>query len=51
MIESRSMLNTPPCWCIYMLDLTLDWVIKEGGVKAMDERRRHARLGLQRHAR
>ncbi len=40
MIETGSMLNTPPCWCIYMLDLTLDWVIKEGGVKAMDERRR-----------
>ena len=40
MIETGSMLNTPPCWCIYMLDLTLDWVMKEGGVKAMDERRR-----------
>ena len=40
MIESRSMLNTPPCWCIYMLDLTLDWVLKEGGVPAMDARRR-----------
>ena len=45
MIETGSMLNTPPCWCIYMLDLTLDWVIKEGGVKAMDERRRE-RAGM-----
>ena len=45
MIETGSMLNTPPCWCIYMLDLTLDWVIKEGGVKAMDERRR-VRAGM-----
>ena len=45
MIETGSMLNTPPCWCIYMLDLTLDWVIKEGGVKAMDERKRE-RAGM-----
>ena len=45
MIETGSMLNTPPCWCIYMLDLTLDWVMKEGGVKAMDERRRE-RAGM-----
>ena len=45
MIETGSMLNTPPCWCIYMLDLTLDWVIREGGVKAMDERRR-VRAGM-----
>ncbi|MBQ9684972.1 MAG: 3-phosphoserine/phosphohydroxythreonine transaminase [Oscillospiraceae bacterium] len=42
MIETGSLLNTPPCWCIYMLDLTLDWVEKQGGVKAMDELR-HAR--------
>jgi len=40
MIETGSMLNTPPCWCIYMLDLTLDWVIKEGGIPAMDARKR-----------
>ena len=42
MIDTDSLLNTPPCWCIYMLDLTLDWVEKQGGVKAMDELR-HAR--------
>ena len=40
MIETGSMLNTPPCWCIYMLDLTLDWVIAQGGVKAMDAMKR-----------
>ena len=45
MIETGSMLNTPPCWCIYMLDLTLDWVIAQGGVRAMDARRRE-RAGL-----
>ena len=45
MIETGSMLNTPPCWCIYMLDLTLDWVIAQGGVRAMEERRQE-RAGL-----
>ena len=45
MIETGSMLNTPPCWCIYMLDLTLDWVLAQGGVRAMDARRRE-RAGL-----
>ena len=45
MIETGSMLNTPPCWCIYMLDLTLDWVLAQGGVKAMDACRRE-RAGL-----
>ena len=40
MIENDSLLNTPPCWCIYMLSLTLDWVTAQGGVKAMEELRR-----------
>lgn len=31
------MLNTPPCWCIYMLGLMLDWLDGMGGVKAMQE--------------
>ena len=34
-----SMLNTPPCWCIYMLGLTLDWIASQGGVPAMEELR------------
>ena len=34
-----SMLNTPPCWCIYMLGLTLDWIQSQGGVPAMEQRR------------
>ena len=45
MLESGSMYNTPPCWCIYMLGLTLDWVMAQGGVKAMEELR-NARAGL-----
>ena len=40
MIESGSMLNTPPCWCIYMLGLTLDWIIGTGGVESMEQRKR-----------
>ncbi len=40
MIRTDSMLNTPPCWCIYMLSLVLDWVRETGGVEAMGERAR-----------
>ena len=45
MIETDSLLNTPPCWCIYMLGLTLDWVIAQGGVEAMDAVKRE-RAGM-----
>ncbi len=37
MMEKDSMYNTPPCWCIYMLGLTLDWVAEQGGVSAIDK--------------
>ena len=37
LIKKDSMLNTPPCWCIYMLGLMLDWLDGMGGVKAMQE--------------
>ena len=36
MIEKDSMFNTPPCWCIYMLGLVLDWLEKQGGVAGME---------------
>lgn len=42
MIDKDSMLNTPPCWCIYLLGLVLDWVEEQGGVAGM-ERRKHER--------
>lgn len=45
MLSSGSMLNTPPCWCIYMLGLTLDWLEAQGGVAAMDALKRE-RAGL-----
>ena len=37
MIEKDSMYNTPPCWCIYMLGLTLDWVEENGGLAGMEK--------------
>lgn len=37
LIQNGSMLNTPPCWCIYMLSLVLDWVKENGGIAGMEE--------------
>ena len=37
MIDKDSMYNTPPCWNIYMLGLTLDWVAENGGVAGMEK--------------
>ena len=37
MIDKDSMYNTPPCWCIYMLGLTLDWVNEQGGLEGMEK--------------
>ena len=45
MIRTDSLLNTPPCWCIYMLGLVLDWVKAMGGIPAMEERKK-ARAAL-----
>ncbi len=39
MIDKDSMYNTPPCWCIYMLGLTLDWLEAQGGAQAMEQRK------------
>ena len=39
LIQNDSMLNTPPCWCIYMLSNVLDWVISMGGIEGMEELR------------
>lgn len=44
-IQAGSMLNTPPCWCVYMLSLVLDWLEAQGGVAAM-EALRWERAGL-----
>jgi len=37
MIETDSMLNTPPCYTIYMLGLVLKWLEKQGGVEGMEK--------------
>ncbi len=45
MIDKDSMYNTPPCWCIYMLGLVLDWVESQGGVEGM-ERIKHGKAQM-----
>lgn len=45
MIEKDSMPNTPPCWCIYILGLVLDWALQMGGLPELDRLRRE-RSGL-----
>jgi phosphoserine aminotransferase len=34
---NNSLFNTPPCFSIYMLDLTLDWIKKMGGLAGMQK--------------
>ena len=36
-----SMLNTPPCWSIYVCKLVLEWIKNLGGLEAMKERNAH----------
>lgn len=45
LIAADSMINTPPCWCIYMLGLMLDWLESQGGVAGM-ERIKREKSGL-----
>ncbi len=37
-IKDRSMYNTPPAYCIYIMKLVLEWLKELGGVKAMQAR-------------
>ena len=32
--EAKSMHNTPPCWCIYICKLVMDWLLANGGLEA-----------------
>jgi phosphoserine aminotransferase len=43
--DSDSMLNTPPCYTIYMLGLVLEWLEERGGVAEM-ERAKTAKAGI-----
>lgn len=36
--DNGSMYNTPPCYCIYMCKLVLEWIDSMGGVKVIGER-------------
>ncbi len=40
MIKGDSMHNTPPCWCIYMLGLVLKWMDAQGGLSAIEQRKK-----------
>jgi phosphoserine aminotransferase len=35
--ETKSLYNTPPVFCWYVLGLILDWAIAQGGVSALDQ--------------
>ena len=45
MADKDSMYNTPPCWCIYMLGLVLEWLESKGGVEGM-EKIKHSKAQL-----
>lgn len=36
-IKGDSMYNTPPCWCIYVLGLVLQWLESLGGLAEMEK--------------
>jgi phosphoserine aminotransferase len=36
-LDNNSLYNTPPCFSIYVLDLTLGWIKKMGGLEAMQK--------------
>ena len=38
MADKDSMYNTPPCWCIYICKLVLEWIKALGGLEAMEKR-------------
>lgn len=38
--DADSLYNTPPCWCIYICKLVLEWIKGLGGLEAMEKRNR-----------
>ena len=38
--KEKSLYNTPPCYCIYMMGLVLEWIQGMGGIDAVAERNR-----------
>ena len=45
-IDAESMYNTPPCWCIYMMGLVLEYLEEEVGGLAEMERRNNEKAAL-----
>jgi phosphoserine aminotransferase len=39
--EADSMLNTPPCYAIYIAGLVFEWLLEKGGVAEMEKINRH----------
>jgi phosphoserine aminotransferase len=37
-VENKSMYNTPPVFGVYIMGLVLKWLLKEGGLNAIDAR-------------
>ena len=37
MADNGSLYNTPPCWCIYICKLVLEWLKEMGGIEAMEK--------------
>ena len=46
LIDADSMYNTPPCWCIYMTGLVLDWIETQVGGLAEMEKRNNAKAAV-----
>ena len=46
LIDADSMYNTPPCWCIYMTGLVLDWIENQVGGLAEMEKRNNANAAV-----
>ena len=46
LIDADSMYNTPPCWCIYMTGLVLDWIENQVGGLAEMEKRNNAKAAV-----
>ena len=36
--DNDSLYNTPPCWCIYICKLVLEWLKENGGIEAMEQK-------------
>ena len=38
MADSKSLYNTPPCYCIYMANLVFEWLLEMGGLEEIKRR-------------